>query len=57
MTPSLKPKKVDFEEKWQAILRTVESVINCRMVERDTWSVSFQYPFYFYLKGKAIDRS
>ncbi|CAD5118655.1 DgyrCDS7343 [Dimorphilus gyrociliatus] len=38
MTPSLKPKKVDFEEKWQAILQTVENVINCRMVERDTWS-------------------
>lgn len=40
---SLKPKRVNFEEKWQDLKETLKEVITLGLVKRDVWNDRFGY--------------
>lgn len=47
---SLKPKRVNFDEKWQELKETVKEVITLGSVKRNIWNDRFGYTITINLK-------
>ena len=45
---TLRQVKVDFDETWQKISKTVDGVISLKKVPKHDWNERFTYPFYLY---------